>query len=373
VEFDLETLSPTFRLSIGLPGTSQAFAIAERLGLRTELVEDARSRLSRAQQEFEQTLASIKVAQETAAQAVLRAGEAEARAREAQRSAELERARARRERDDAFMSAREEAERALARLREEIRAARAGLERETLTEARLDSLERGLDERLASLPGARRRRSEPAPPQPEAQPPTWQVGMEARSTSGWEGRITALDEGAERATLEAGGLRVTVPTAELLPLAPGRAAAAGGAPVPGERPQTGRRGELEPPALPARALAGAARAASSRAGTSASGGRPASGRATAGRGTSAPATAPRSVAATLDLRGARVDEALELLDQYLDQAAVAQAGRVTIVHGHGSGALRDAVREVLSGHPLVREWRPGERGEGGDGASVVSF
>jgi DNA mismatch repair protein MutS2 len=52
---------------------------------------------------------------------------------------------------------------------------------------------------------------------------------------------------------------------------------------------------------------------------------------------------------------------------------VAQAGRVTIVHGHGSGALRDAVRNVLGAHPLVRDWRPGERGEGGDGASVVSF
>jgi DNA mismatch repair protein MutS2 len=76
---------------------------------------------------------------------------------------------------------------------------------------------------------------------------------------------------------------------------------------------------------------------------------------------------------TLDLRGARVEEALELLDSYLDRAAVAGLPRVTVVHGHGSGALRDAVREVLRDHPLVREWRPGERGEGGDGASVVSL
>jgi DNA mismatch repair protein MutS2 len=66
-----------------------------------------------------------------------------------------------------------------------------------------------------------------------------------------------------------------------------------------------------------------------------------------------------------------VDEALETLERYLDQAAVAGAGRLTIVHGHGSGALRDAVRALLSGHPLVKEWRPGERGEGGDGASIV--
>jgi DNA mismatch repair protein MutS2 len=68
-----------------------------------------------------------------------------------------------------------------------------------------------------------------------------------------------------------------------------------------------------------------------------------------------------------------VDEALDLLERTLDQAAVAGAGRLTIVHGHGSGALRDAVRSALARHPLVREWRPGERGEGGDGATIVSL
>ncbi len=62
-----------------------------------------------------------------------------------------------------------------------------------------------------------------------------------------------------------------------------------------------------------------------------------------------------------------------MLERYLDQAAVARAGRVTVIHGHGSGALREAVRAVLSGHPLVREWRPGERGEGGDGATIVEL
>ena len=82
---------------------------------------------------------------------------------------------------------------------------------------------------------------------------------------------------------------------------------------------------------------------------------------------------PFVVPSTLDLRGARVEEALEALDRYLGQASLAGAPRVTIIHGHGTGAMRDAVRSMLGSHPLVRDWRPGERGEGGDGASIATF
>lgn len=346
VEFDLETLSPTYRLTIGLPGTSQAFAIAERLGLPAALVADARSRLSRAQQEFETTLASIKVAQESAAAAVERARQAEARAEENRQSTAVERARARRERDDAFMSARAEAERALAALRAEIRAARERLGRETLTGERLDAVEARLEARLGAIPVARRvRHQAPGPASPPA--PAWRVGLPARTAAGWEGRITALD--GERATLEAGALRVQVPLGELLPLDDTVAVspASGGAGAP----RTGRRGALAPARAhqPARAS------------------RSAPGEVRAGPGVAA------AVASSLDLRGARVDEALEALEAYLDRAAAAGLGRATIIHGHGSGAIRDAVRQVLADHPLVSGWRPGERGEGGDGASIVSF
>jgi DNA mismatch repair protein MutS2 len=81
----------------------------------------------------------------------------------------------------------------------------------------------------------------------------------------------------------------------------------------------------------------------------------------------------RSVASSLDLRGARVDEALEALDRYLDDAALAGLDQVTIIHGLGTGALRDAVRERAGGHPLVASFRGGERGEGGDGATIVKL
>ena len=79
----------------------------------------------------------------------------------------------------------------------------------------------------------------------------------------------------------------------------------------------------------------------------------------------------RSVPMSLDLRGARVDEALTALERYLEDASLAGLAKVTVIHGMGTGALRDAVRSEAAAHPLVRTVRPGERGEGGDGVTVV--
>jgi DNA mismatch repair protein MutS2 len=79
------------------------------------------------------------------------------------------------------------------------------------------------------------------------------------------------------------------------------------------------------------------------------------------------------VASSLDLRGARVEEALDALSRYLDEAALAGLDKVLVIHGHGTGALRDAVRSEAASHPLVKGVRAGERGEGGDGASIIQL
>jgi DNA mismatch repair protein MutS2 len=73
----------------------------------------------------------------------------------------------------------------------------------------------------------------------------------------------------------------------------------------------------------------------------------------------------------LDLRGARAEEALAELDRYLNSAAVAGYDRVRVVHGKGTGALRNAVREALASHPLVQEQTPAAANEGGEGATIV--
>jgi DNA mismatch repair protein MutS2 len=326
VEFDLQTLSPTYRLRIGLPGGSQAFAIAEHLGLAPSIVDDARGRLTEGQKAFEETLASIREADTAAQSALDRARAAEIRAAEAQRTADEERRRARRDRDTALASARADAERLVDDLRTEIRGARHRLERETVTGPALDEVMERAEEHLARLP-----ETAPATIAPEpAEAVEWHVGARARSRSrGWEGRIAALERGGRRATLEVGGMRVTVGVEDLVPALLDAAPSGPGRREPADEAASG---------ITALRLDRA-----------------------------------RTIASSLDVRGARVDEALEVVGRYLEDGALAGLPKATIIHGHGTGALRDAVRAMAAAHPLVRSARPGERGEGGDGATVVTF
>ncbi len=76
---------------------------------------------------------------------------------------------------------------------------------------------------------------------------------------------------------------------------------------------------------------------------------------------------------TLDLRGYRVEDALDSLEFYLDKASLANLSPVNIIHGHGTGALKSAVRDFLSTSPYVAKFRPGEDSEGGDGVSIVDI
>jgi DNA mismatch repair protein MutS2 len=333
VEFDVETLRPTFKLTIGLPGRSQAFAIAERLGLPVSIVADARSRLTEEQQAFEETLASINATQAEVAEALTQARIAEERARAAQAAAEDERRRARRERDETVKTARDEAERLVDEIRTDVRGIRRKLERETVTQRSLDEDLESARSKLERLPATERKPIRTGAVVPVA----WRVGMRARSqTTGTEGRIAALDKNGRRATLEVGGMRLSLAVEDL------EQASGGGA-------------ETVPPA----ATLGSS-TSSSAAHTPSSASRLQLERA-------------RTVASSLDLRGAKVQEALEVLDRYLDDASLAGLEQVTIIHGMGTGALRDSVRDHASGHPLIRSWRPGDRGEGGDGATIVSL
>ncbi len=310
VEFDPVTLRPTYRVHLGLPGASNAFAIASRLGLASDVLARADTHLSELHRSLERSLREAERARTDLTEQLeaARIASVDARRvleearREADRIAEEARAQLRR--------ARAEAEALLLQARRAMRQAEDAREtasrRDLLAEARAAlAAAEAESERLA-----------PAPPPRPTTPIT--VGSPVLVEGVSEpGTLLAIDDRGI-AEVAAGALRLRVPAGELRP-----------APVVREEPIRPRRA----------AVAGSA----------------------------------SNTPLQLDLRGARADEALAVLDRYLNDAAVAGYERVRIVHGKGTGALRAAVREALGRHPLVREVASAGRSEGGDGATIVTL
>jgi DNA mismatch repair protein MutS2 len=80
-----------------------------------------------------------------------------------------------------------------------------------------------------------------------------------------------------------------------------------------------------------------------------------------------------AVSPELDLRGKRAEEVEPLLEDYLNEASLCSLSQVHIIHGIGTGTVRQIVREMLASHPLVASFRPGEQGEGGDGVTIANM
>ena len=330
VEFDVTTLRPTYRLTIGLPGKSQAFAIAERLGLPAEILEDARTRISAEHASMEETLAAITRAQD-AQRLALDAAETERTAaadeRERARSGV---ARARREAGDLLSEARRAADDMLARAEREVGEVRRELTRQrNLGGSRAKAGGEAFDDlkRRAARVRSETAESKLAPavagePDEDLAGPQPRVGLWGRSrTLGSAGRIVEISGRTGRVTLETEGARLVVPSDDVEVVAE---------PISGPSAPDPEAEELR-------------------------------------------RRAAANVAPTLSLRGERVEAALEQLEAYLDQALLAGLDSVAIIHGSGTGALRRAVREALANHSRVRGVRTGRRDEGGDGTTVAEL
>jgi DNA mismatch repair protein MutS2 len=320
VEFDPETLSPTYKLSIGLPGRSNAFAIAQRLGLSRDVVESARQMVSSGEVRTEDMLADIHRLRIQAAQARDEANAARAEAEKLARDLRQRLGAIDEERQEILKQAREEVEEELEGLRADVRALRRRLQAaaaplealsavEEAAAALTDELEAAT---LASEPPERL--TLPKPPQRAIRPgdTVWVHPLNAK------GQV--LDTDGKEAEVQVGPARTRVDLAVL---------------------------ELRTPAPP-------------REGEG------------LGEGVTSFHTAP-SPGTRLDLRGCIVEEAIERLDRHLDAASRAALPWVHIIHGKGTGALRRAVRDFVGNHPLVSTYKAGGDKEGGEGVTIATL
>ncbi len=324
MEFDEETLRPTFRILMGAAGVSAGVEIAARLGLPETVVERARALIAPGGRQTEAYLSRLREL----------VGEIEERrasvAAEGERLAEEQRRLASRATDEAERRrrhAQEALEEALREFREqgrrEIQAIRDKHER-----ARLEKEQVKAELRLK---GEIRRKTsrEPVAGEPPAAPPG---PVEPRP--GLRVRVLSLDrEGVvasvrgDKVQVQMGSVGIYVRSADL-------------APAEEEAPPGGPR-----PSAAAKGLA---------------------------RGLPVPGPGLTDETPTeLVLIGKTVDEAIPELDRFLDQAALHGTVEVRVVHGHGTGRLRAAIRRFLRGHLHAESYRSGEPREGGDGATVV--
>ncbi|MFQ5669519.1 MAG: endonuclease MutS2 [Acidobacteriota bacterium] len=318
VEFDETSLAPTYRLLDGMAGRSSGLEIAGRLGLSTEIVNEARALVGDGSRGVERYLARLAELAEAAV------SDREA-AREELVKVRAERERAERDRQRGA---------ALARRRLESILEEAGKSFRRTAEEILGQLERTVGRERARLETARARaefsrqarrqinQAVPLDPEPE-------VGSESTLPLQVGQRVLVPAIGRE-ATVE----RV-VSSGTLI------------VQVEGKRLQVDRKKVtgLRGPAPGPRHLPGVTLCAS--AGTSVSG--------------------------EINLIGERVDVALQSLDRFLDRALLAGRKEVRVVHGHGTGRLRKAIRQHLQGHPLVAGHRGGAPNEGGEGATVLTL
>lgn len=327
VGLDLGTMTPTFRLTVGVPGRSSALAVARRHGMPSTVIERAERFITREDQDFESLVKRMH--EERAALDLARTAadrrEAEARDKAMQLDREIEAARER-ERRALGEEARELMDR-LRRAREDLRDAQARLRSRKLEPEAMREAERAI-ERVSGQVAMGCEIERLVFPIDEGPSRDVRPADLRKGTKVWVPRLRAEAEVVEvsgaQARVAAGPLKLTVAVSELRAVAP-----------------------AEPP--PVRAAARPSRASPE----------PLEERPLQTRDN------------TCDLRGLRADDAIAMATSFLDRALGDRQRTVFLLHGHGTGALRAALREELGRSPYVARFGPGEPDRGGEGVTVV--
>ena len=330
-EFDVDTLAPTYRVLIGVPGKSNAFAISRRLGLPDYIIQKAADRIDAENVRFEDVLSQLEVQRQAMEK---EREEAERLRREMERDraqAQEYRARIEEERRRATEKAQAEARAILQQARDTADATFRELDemrrrQEQAKEWMDDNEERSaLRHRLNQAEDALGGRREDLPPPPPTRDAVAGDTVELLKT-GTQAEVVGVNKDGTL-QLQAGILKLKAKQDEVRVLEKETA-----------RKQQSRKDKQRKAAA---SVKHEFRAAAAK--------------------------------AELDLRGMMTDEALGTVDLFLDNALMGKLETVTIIHGKGTGALRKAVREHLKRSRYVKNFRPGAYGEGEDGVTVVTL
>ena len=325
LEFDLDTLRPTYKLVIGLPGRSNALAIADRLGLDPSIIAAARQEIDPTELHADDLLEEIH-RQRNLTIASYEAAEKAREEAEASRNkinARLEQLEA--EKSSILDAHQTQLEDELATLRDELTAMRRELNRLRLQPEK-EAVFAEIEERFEEVEQKQEqdfRKKRRKPRVRGISGPLKVGGKVIVRKLGAEGIVTSIT--GEDLELQVGALRVRAKTYEV------------------ERKSQSPE-EAQAPARPEPKPAGS---------------------------TALPEV--QSPGLELDLRGRRVDDALDLAEQYLEQGFTSGMPFGRIIHGRGTGAVRQAVRDLLNHSSYVDRWENGGEKEGGDGVSVIFF
>ena len=354
-EFNVETLQPTYRLMVGIPGKSNAFAISQKLGLPNYIIETAKEQLSQEAQNFEDLLSDL----ERARQQLRAEQEESARMRAAlekdrkilkDKEKQFEKRReellqkANEDARDILAKAKEDADQAISDLRKAAQSGRGG-DLSSMERTRT-ALRSKVNEKNASI----KFKKEPAAPAgKKVRASDLHVGDKVRVVSmGLTGTVSALPDRNGKVSVRCGILQSKVDLSDLRLVAEdafGNTLDAFGNPVGGSEKRSGSAIK--------RAFRDADKASSS--------------------GKEMDLSHSSTVSPELNLLGMTTDDAIWKLDKYLDEARVSHLQSVRIVHGKGTGALRNAVHQYLRKQKWIKSFRLGDFGEGDAGVTIVTL
>ncbi|SDW29871.1 endonuclease MutS2 [Paenibacillus sp. PDC88] len=320
MEFDVNTLSPTYRLLLGVPGRSNAFAIAERLGLPSDILDYARGEVKEDDQRVEHMIASLEQNRLTAEQEKERAEKLRKDLEQLRDHHEREISKLEEQRDRRIEKAEQEAREIIAKARQE--------SEQIIRDLRKLALEEGASVKEHKLIAARKALSDAEPA--ERMKKIKKAAQARRIEPGDEVKVASLNQkghvvelAGKEALVQLGIMKMKVALTDLELI---------------DTPQAQKQG------------AGATRHV-----------------------TGVKRTRDEHVRSELDLRGANLEEALVEADRFIDEAFMANLGQVYLIHGKGTGVLRSGIQEYLRRHKNVKSYRLGNYGEGGTGVTVAEL